>query len=132
MNPIVEETREHWQAIGPLLTIRNDQEYAAAVERLNALLDEVGEDEEHPVYGLLDILGTLVHAYEEEHVPIPDASGPEVLELLMEQHGLGSADLTELGSAQSVRAVLAGERDLHLGEVRMLAERFQVSPAVFV
>jgi HTH-type transcriptional regulator/antitoxin HigA len=132
MSALLRETREHWQAIGPLLTIRGEQDYAAAVERLGLLLDEIGDDERHPLYGLLDTLGTLVHAYEEQHAPVPEASGPEVLEYLMEEHGLRPEDLPELGGADSVRAVLAGERELHTGEIRVLAERFHVSPAVFL
>lgn len=132
MSALLKETREHWQAIGPLLTIRGEQDYAAAVERLSLLLDEIGDNEQHPLYRLLDTLGTLVHAYEEEHVPIPEASAPEVLEYLMEEHGLGPGELPELGGASSVRAVLARERELHIGEIRALAERFRVSPAVFI
>lgn len=132
MSALLKETREHWQAIGPLLTIRDERDYAAAIERLDSLLEEIGDDEQHPLYGLLDTLGTLVHSYEEEHVSIPAVSGPEVLEYLMEEHGLGSEDLPELGGAESVRAVLARERELHLGEIRALAERFGVSPAVFI
>ena len=132
MNALVKETQEHWQAIGPLLTIRNDRDHAVAIERVNALLEEVGDDERHPLYGLLDTLGTLIHAYEEGHVPIAEASGPEVLELLIEEHGLEPRDLPEIGTAQDVRAVLAGKRELHVGEIRALAERFNVSPAVFI
>ncbi len=123
---------EHWQAIGPLLTIRGEQDYAAAVELLGLLLEEIGDDDRHPLYGLLDTLGTLIHAYEEEHVSIPEASGPEVLEYLMEEHGLSPEDLPELGGSKAVRAVLAHERDLQVGEIRALAERFHVSPAVFI
>jgi HTH-type transcriptional regulator/antitoxin HigA len=132
MSALLKETRDHWRAIGPLLTIRNEQDYAAAVDRLGSLLDEVGDDERHPLYGFLDTLGTLIHAYEEEHVSIPEASGPGVLEYLMKEHGLRPEDLPELGGATAVRAVLAGEKELHLGEIRALAERFGVSPAVFI
>jgi HTH-type transcriptional regulator/antitoxin HigA len=132
MSPLLKEAQEHWQALGPLLTIRCERDYAAALERLGSLLKEVGDDEQHPLYGLLDTLGTLIHAYEEEYVPIPEASGPEVLEYLMEEHGLTLADLPELGGARAVRAVLAKERELHVGEIRALAERFRVSPAVFI
>lgn len=92
---LLQETREHWQAIGPLLTIRSERDYDAAIGHLRSLLEEIGDDEQHPQYGLLDTLGTLIHAYEEEHVPIPEASGPEVLEYLMEEHGLKPEDLAE-------------------------------------
>lgn len=132
MEAPLEETQRHWQAIGPLLKIRGELDYAAAIERLESLLKEIGDNEQHPLYGLLDTLGTLIHAYEEEHVSIPEASGPEVLELLMEEHALGPEDLPELGGARNVRAVLAKERELHVGEIRALAERFRVSPAVFI
>lgn len=132
MSALIKETTEHWQAIGPLLTIRDDRDYAAAIERLNSLLDEIGDNERHPLYGLLDTLGTLIHAYEEEHMPIPDASTREVLEFLMAEHGLKPEDLPELGPASAVAAVLAGERELEIGQIRALAERFHVSPAVFV
>ncbi len=40
MNTLGEETEEHWQAIGPLLTIRGDRDHAAALERVNTLLGE--------------------------------------------------------------------------------------------
>jgi HTH-type transcriptional regulator / antitoxin HigA len=132
MSALHKETREHWQAIGPLLTIRSERDYDVAVARLGSLLEEIGDDEKHPLYGLLDTLGTLIQAYEDEHMPIPEASGPEVLEYLMEEHGLGPEDLPELGEASAVRSVLAGERELHVGEIRALAERFRVSPAVFI
>lgn len=132
MSALLKETRDHWQAIGPLLMIRSEGDYAAALERLSALLAEIGDDEQHPLYGLLDTLGTLIHAYEEEHVPVPQAAGPEVLEYLMDEHGLQPEDLPELGGAKAVSAILAGERELHVGEIRALAERFRVSPAVFI
>src|SRR5687767_7320836 len=107
MSALRKETQEHWQAIGPLLTIRDERDYAAAIERLDSLLTEIGDNEQHPLYGLLDTLGTLIHAYKEEHVPIPEASGPEVLEYLMEEHGLSPEDLPELGGARVVHAILA-------------------------
>jgi HTH-type transcriptional regulator/antitoxin HigA len=132
MNALLRETREHWQAIGPLLTIRAEHDYDAAVERLSSLLAEIGDDERHPLYGLLDTLGTLIHVYEEEHMPIPEASGPEVLQYLMEEHGLAATDVPELGGPDVVRAVLSGQRELQLSEIRALAERFRVSAAVFI
>ena len=132
MNALLRETREHWQAIGPLLTIRAESDYDAAVKRLNSLLAEIGDDEKHPLYGLLDTLGTLIHVYEEEHMPIPEASGPEVLKYLTEEHGLEATNLPELGGPEVVREVLTGRRELRLGEIRALAERFRVSASVFI
>jgi len=64
------------------LTIGNELEYDRAVKRVNGLLDEIGTNERHPLYGLLDTLGALIHAYEEEHFKEPEQSGTEMLSLL--------------------------------------------------
>ena len=107
-------------------------DFEAAVERLNELLDEIGTDERHPLYSLLDTLGTLIHVYEEEHYPIPDVSGSEVLRFLMEEHDLTQSDLPEVGSQGVESEILNGKRELNIRQIRMLAERFKVSAAVFV
>jgi len=126
------EIQIHWANIAPLLTIRNEREYNAAVKRLNELLDEIGDNEKHPLYSLLDTLGTLIHVYEEEHYPIPDATGVEVLRFLMEEHGLTQSDLPEVGSQGVVSEVLNNKRELNVRQIRLLAERFKVSTAVFL
>ena len=132
MTVIPQALQQHWTAIRPLLSIRNEHEYDLAVERLNRLLDEVGTDERHPLYTLLDTLGTLIHAYEEEHHPIPACSGGDVLRFLMDEHGLTQSDLPEIGSQGVVSEVLRGKRELNIRQIRALATRFQVSPAVFI
>jgi HTH-type transcriptional regulator / antitoxin HigA len=81
--------------------------------------------------GLLDTLGT-VHAYEEEHYPIPNVTGAEVLRFLMDEHGLTQSDLPEVGSQGVVSEILSGKRELNVRQVRSLAEKFKVSSAVFV
>ena len=132
MTGIPLELQQHWTAISPLLSLRNEQEYDQAVERLNRLLDEVGTDEQHPLYTLLDTLGTLIHAYEEEHHPIPECSGVDVLRFLMEEHDLAQSDLPEIGSQGVVSEILRGKRELNVRQIRALAMRFHVSPAVFL
>jgi HTH-type transcriptional regulator/antitoxin HigA len=114
------------------LLIRNEQEYDLAVKRLNELLDEVKDDEEHALYGLLDTLGTLIHAYEEQHHRMPDCSASEILRFLMEEHGLTQSDLPEIGSRSTVSELLRGKRELNMRQIRALAKRFHVSPAVFL
>jgi HTH-type transcriptional regulator/antitoxin HigA len=132
MTLVNEELQEHWTNIAPLLLIRNEREYNAAVKRLNELLDEIGDNEKHPLYSLLDTLGTLIHAYEEEHYPIPDATGAEVLQFLMDEHALTQSDLPEVGSQGVISEILNGKRELNVRQIRVLAEKFKVSSAVFV
>lgn len=50
----------------------------------------------------------------------------------MEQHGFTNADLPELGSTERVTDLLNGKGELTVPEIRILANRFQVSPAVFI
>jgi HTH-type transcriptional regulator/antitoxin HigA len=126
------ELQQHWIALSPLLSIRNEDEYDCAVERLNHLLDEVGTDEQHPLYTLLDTLGTLLHAYEEQHHPMPECRGVDVLRFLMDEHSLSQSDLPEVGSQGVVSDILRGKRELNVRQIRALAKRFQVSPAVFI
>jgi HTH-type transcriptional regulator/antitoxin HigA len=132
MTMMPHELQQHWMALSPLLSIRNEHEYDYAVERLNHLLDEVGTDEQHPLYTLLDTLGTLLHAYEEQHHSMPECSGVDVLRFLMEEHGLSQSDLPEVGSQGVVSDILRGKRELNVRQIRALAKRFQVSPAVFI
>lgn len=121
-----------WTNIAPLLSIRNEREYNAAVKRLTELLDDVGSNEKHPLYSLLDTLATLIHAYEEEHYPIPESTGADILRFLMQEHGLTQSDLPEVGSQGVVSEILNGKRELNVRQIRALAERFGVSTAVFI
>ena len=132
MSLIAKDIQAHWRVIQPLFSIRDEDGYDKAITTLNALIDEVGTNEQHPLYELLDTLGTVIQAYEEKHHPIPECSGVEVLKLLMEEHQLEPADLPDLGPPDVVLGILNGERDLTVTHIRTLAERFQVSPAVFV
>jgi HTH-type transcriptional regulator / antitoxin HigA len=132
MTTIPQELQQYWTAISPLLSIRNEHEYDLAMERLNRLLDEVGADEGHPLYTLLDTLGTLLHTYEEQHHPMPECSGVDVLRFLMEEHSLTQSDLPEIGSQGVVSDILRGKRELNVRQIRALAKRFHVSPAVFI
>ena len=132
MTLVNDQIQDHWVNIAPLLTIRNEREYNVAVRRMNELLDEIGTNEKHPLYSLLDTLGTLIHVYEEEHFPIPDSAGADVLRFLMDEHGLTQSDLPEVGSQGVVSEVLNGKRELNIRQIRALAEKFKVSPAAFV
>jgi len=132
MTLVNDQIQTHWTNIAPLLTIRNEREYNAAVKRMNELLDEIGTNEKHPLYSLLDTLGTLVHAYEEEHYPIPESTGVEILRFLMEENGMTQSDLPEVGSQGVVSEILNNKRELNVRQVRALAKKFRVSPAAFV
>jgi HTH-type transcriptional regulator / antitoxin HigA len=43
-------------------------EYHRLVDFLNALIDQVGEDETHPLAGTLDRVGELIEEFEHQHI----------------------------------------------------------------
>ena len=51
-----------------LLTPQNEREYRQLVKLLDRLIDEVGEDEGHPLASMIEVLGILIEKYEDEHV----------------------------------------------------------------
>ena len=132
MSMKIQEIQPHWTVIRPYLSIRNEDDYENAVEQLNGLIDAFGTNEAHPMYDFLDTLGTIIHAYEEKNYPMPSVSGADVLNNLMEEHGLRQTDLPEVGSQGVVSEILNGKRELNVRQIRELAKRFNVSPAVFI
>lgn len=132
MTVMTKKLQVHWTALRPLFVIRTEDDYDQAVEHLNQLVDEVGLNEAHPLYELLDTLGTVIHAYEEEHESLQESSGAEALHYLMDEHGLTQSDLPEVGSQGVVSEILHGKRELNVRQIRALARRFGVAPAVFL
>jgi len=59
-----------WPALGALVYVpHTDEEYQRLVTFLDALIDEVGEEETHPLASLMEVVGVLIERYEEDHVP---------------------------------------------------------------
>ena len=47
--------------------------YERLVDMLDALIDVVGEDEEHPLASLMEVIGVLIEKYEDQNIPnLPD------------------------------------------------------------
>jgi HTH-type transcriptional regulator / antitoxin HigA len=120
------------RAADMIYAIRNEREYDAAVERLNALVDEIGDDPKDPRYRLIETRSVLIKAYDREHHGLPEASEVDVVRFLMEQHGLTQSDLPEIGSQGVVSEVLAGRRQLNTRQILSLAARFGVDPGAFL
>ncbi len=132
MSVVTPQLQRSWTQVSALLKIRNEREYDLAVARLNSLIDEVGTDERHPLYSLLDTLDAVIHAWEEQHHSMPRLEGADPLRLLMDEHDLTQSDLPEVGSQGVVSEILSGKRELNIRQIRALSRRFGVSPSVFV
>lgn len=102
------------------------------VRVLDELMKKVGDDENHPLASLMEILGTLIENYESRHFPETASDPVGTLKFLMKEHGLKQGDLSEIGSQGVVSEILKGRRELNVRQIKALSHRFNVSPAVFV
>jgi HTH-type transcriptional regulator/antitoxin HigA len=66
----INQAKSAWPAVGSTLRVpHNEADYKELVALLDSLVDEVGEDENHPLASLMEVLGVLIEKYEDEHVP---------------------------------------------------------------
>ena len=113
-------------------SVRTESEYKQACAIIDALLDIVGDNDEHPLADLLDYFGNQVQQYEDEYVPIASASPSEVLGFLMEQHGLKQEDLVDCAPQSRISDILAGRRSVSKEIAKRLAARFHVHADLFL
>ena len=66
----VNKTADAWSSLGGTVFVpHSEEEYRRLVALLDGLIDEVGEDESHPLASLVEIVGVLIEKYEDENVP---------------------------------------------------------------
>lgn len=99
--------------------IRSEYDYEAVLKEIEKLMDSQPGT---PDGDRMDVLVTLVEAYEAKNFPIPEPNDPvEVLEYYMESRGLNRSDLVAyLGSKERVSEVLNRKRGLSLEMIRRL------------
>jgi HTH-type transcriptional regulator/antitoxin HigA len=66
----VDRTVKAWAALAGSVSVpHTEEDYNRLVSLLDSLIDEVGEDESHPLASLMEVLGVLIGKYEDDHVP---------------------------------------------------------------
>jgi HTH-type transcriptional regulator/antitoxin HigA len=81
---------------------------------------------------LADLLTLLIENYEEPLYQLPKSSPLEMLQFLMDQHGLKQKDLLDVfGTPSIISEVLHSKRELSKEHIRRLSARFHVSPELF-
>ena len=66
----LQRVKHTWASVSRYVFVpHNEEEYHRLVELLDNVIDEVGEDEFHPLASLMELLGTLIERYETENVP---------------------------------------------------------------
>ncbi|MBI5584108.1 MAG: transcriptional regulator [Deltaproteobacteria bacterium] len=129
----IKEIAETWPRIQNIFSVpHTEQEYLKLVKLLDGLIDEVGNEENHPLSSLMETIGSLIETYEDRNSIDLKGNSLDALKYLMEEKGLKQADLPEIGSQGIVSEILSGKRKLNLRQVKLLSERFKESPAVFI
>jgi HTH-type transcriptional regulator / antitoxin HigA len=81
----------------------------------------------------LDVLATLIDAYETEHYPMDPPDPIEAIKFPMEQQGLTRRDLEELiGTRTRIAEILNRKRGLSIGMIRRLHARLGISAEVLI
>lgn len=112
--------------------IRTKADYKATLKEISALM------ESDPALGTpkgdrLDILITLVQAYEAKHFPMERPDPIEALKFRMEQNGLSVKDLEPLiGKSNRVYEVLNRKRPLTLTMIRRLHHGLGIPAQVLI
>ncbi len=98
--------------------IRTEKDYHKALKRIEALWDAKSISTE---YDELEVLTTLVEAYEEKQYSIDPPDPIEAIQFRMEQHGLTRKDLEPyIGPRGRVSEVLGRKRSMSLAMIRKL------------
>jgi HTH-type transcriptional regulator / antitoxin HigA len=65
----LDQTITAWSSIAENVFVpHTEEEYERLVEILDCLIDQVGEDETHPLASLMEVIGVIVENYETEHI----------------------------------------------------------------
>jgi HTH-type transcriptional regulator/antitoxin HigA len=107
-----------------LIAIENDADHIQAKTLVGKLMGSRKPDDRVR----LVVQARLIEACERSRWPRKVPTLPDLLQYLMDQHGLSRSDLVPmLGTASRVSEVMNGKRELSMNMVRRLRERFNIS-----
>ena len=110
--------------------IKNEQDYQAALREIKLLFDAQPNT---PELERLDILSTLVEAYEKTHYPISSPDPIEAIAYYMESRGFSSKDLEGcFGSHEVVLEILARKQLLTLEMIRCLNQELGIPAEILI
>ena len=110
--------------------IETDADYRVALAEIEALMNA---EPDTPDGDRLDVVATLVEAYEVRHFPIAAPDPTAAIEFRMQQMGLSRKDLEPmLGTRGRVSEVLSGRRRLSLAMIRRLNAGLNIPAEVLI
>src|SRR5882757_4100047 len=115
---------------GEVKPVRTQRGYEAALKEVGRLWGAKSGTREGD---RLDVLATLIDAYEAEHYPMDPPDPIEAIKFRMEQQGLTRRDLEEIiGTRTRIAEILNRKRGLSIAMIRRLHERLGISAEVLI
>ena len=112
--------------------IRTEADYLTALQEVSVLID-LDPIPDTPEGERLDVLGTLIQAYEAKHYPIDPPDPIDAIKFRMDQSGLTVKDLVPyIGPLNRVYEVLAHKRSLSLNMIRRLSEGLNIPAEILI
>ena len=66
----IQTAQDVWPVLNPVVFVPHEEsEYQRLVAILDDLIDVIGENEDHPLASMMEVIGVLIERYEEENVP---------------------------------------------------------------
>jgi HTH-type transcriptional regulator/antitoxin HigA len=110
--------------------IKNERDYEQALRRVESLWQSPEGSAESDE---LDVLATLIEAYEHGHYPMDLPDPVEAIKFRLEQEGKDSRALIGvIGQRTRVYEVLRGKRSLSLNMIRELHDKFGIPANVLI
>jgi HTH-type transcriptional regulator/antitoxin HigA len=115
---------------GEVRPIRTKRDHEAALKEVERLWGAKGGTRDGD---RLDVLATLIDAYEAEHYPMDPPDPIEAIKFRMEQQGLTRRDLEQIiGTRTRIAEVLNRKRGLSMAMIRRLHEHLGISAEVLI
>ena len=115
---------------GEVKPIRTKRDYEAALKEVERLWGAKSGTRDGD---RLDVLATLIDAYETEHYPMDPPDPIEAIKFRMEQQGLTRRDLEDIiGTRTRIAEVLNRKRGLSVEMIRRLHERLGISAEILI
>jgi HTH-type transcriptional regulator/antitoxin HigA len=112
--------------------IKTETDYQNALRRIDELLG-VNPEPYSELDDELDVISTLVHAYEQAHYPIPYPDPIDAIKYLMQENGWKNKDLEQyIGPKSRVSEILNRKRYFNLQQIHNLHRHLGLPLEMFI
>ncbi|OIN59939.1 helix-turn-helix domain-containing protein [Arsenicibacter rosenii] len=104
--------------------IKTEEQYNEAIDLIETLIDSKSGT---PEMELLELLGILVHDYEQREFPIGDVNPIEAIKYQMEELGVTTTEMAELvGGKSRLSELLHEKRPLSVRQIKAISSRLGI------